>query len=98
MIRDTEEAIIKEEKKANRIINKKYNFGRVIGGCEEVLEQIFGDILLSRLYPSTFINQTGIKHCRRILRHGPPGSRKTLFARTTCQALNVKPKAGWIQK
>ncbi|CAF4502520.1 unnamed protein product, partial [Didymodactylos carnosus] len=74
------------------IINKKYNFSRVIGGCEEVLEQIFGDVLLSRLYPSTFINQTGIKHCRGILLHGPPGSGKTLLARTICQALNVKPK------
>ncbi|CAF1125994.1 unnamed protein product [Didymodactylos carnosus] len=74
------------------IINKKYNFSRVVGGCEEVLEQIFGDVLLSRLYPSTFINQTGIKHCRGILLHWPHGSGKTLLTRTICQALNVKPK------
>ncbi|CAF1269914.1 unnamed protein product [Didymodactylos carnosus] len=43
-------------------------------------------------HPSTFINQTGIKHCRGILLHGPPGSGETLLARTICQALNVKPK------
>ncbi|CAF1010425.1 unnamed protein product [Didymodactylos carnosus] len=74
------------------IINKKYNLSSTVGGCEDVFEEIFGDVLLSRFYPSLFRNQTGMKHCRGILLYGPAGMGKTLIARTICQLLGTQPK------
>ncbi|CAF1361858.1 unnamed protein product [Didymodactylos carnosus] len=74
------------------IVNKKYNLSGTVGGCEDVFEEIFGDVLLSRFYPSSFINQTGMKHCRGILLYGPSGTGETLIARTICQVLGTQPK------
>ncbi|CAF1501945.1 unnamed protein product [Didymodactylos carnosus] len=74
------------------IVNKRYNLSDTVGGCEDVFEEIFGDVLLSRFYPSSFINQTGVKYCRGILLYGLPGTGKTLIARTICQVLGTQPK------
>ncbi|CAF0967880.1 unnamed protein product [Didymodactylos carnosus] len=74
------------------IINQKFNVDKTVGGYNHVFERIFGNILLSRLYPQNFIRKTGMKHSRGILLSGPPGTGKTLIARTICEVLRVKPK------
>ncbi|CAF0711917.1 unnamed protein product [Adineta steineri] len=74
------------------IINEHFDFTSRIGGMKNVLEEIFGDVLLPRLYPQNFVNKTGINKTRGILLHGPPGTGKTMIARTICEILNVQPK------
>ncbi|UJR28619.1 hypothetical protein I4U23_009852 [Adineta vaga] len=59
------------------IINEKFNLNDKIGGMQKVLEEIFGNVLLPRLYPQSFIAKTDINKTR---------------ARTVCDALNVIPK------
>ena len=74
------------------IINTKFNFRSRIGGMERVFEEIFGDVLLPRLYPTSFVAKTGMSKTRGVLLHGPPGTGKTLIARTICDILEVDPK------
>ncbi|CAF3203897.1 unnamed protein product [Rotaria sp. Silwood2] len=59
---------------------------------ESVLAEIFGDVLLSRLYPQSFVAKSGINKTRAILLNELPDTGKSLIARTGCDILNVTPK------
>ena len=60
---------------------------------ERVLEEIFGDVLLPRMYPQNFVTKTQMNKTCGILLHGPPGTGESLVARTICNVLNVDPKS-----
>ena len=74
------------------IINERFDFKSQIGGMERVLEEIFGDVLLLRMYPQNFVTKTQMNKTRGILLHGPPGTGKSLVVQTICNVLNVNPK------
>ena len=57
-----------------------------------MFEEIFGDVLLSRFYPRSFVDLTGLKKSRDFILHGPPGTEKTLIAKTIADILNVHAK------
>ena len=59
---------------------------------ERVLEEIFGDVLLPRMYPQNFVTKTQMNKTRGILLHGLPGIGKGLVARTIYNVLNVDGK------
>ena len=74
------------------IINERFDVKKKVGGMERVLEEIFGNVLLIRLYPQSFVGKTEINNSRDILLYGPPGTGKGLIARTIYDALNVAAK------
>lgn len=74
------------------IFDQKYNYRKYVGGMDDVLETIFGDILLCRLYPKAFVDLTDVKRPRGFILHGIPGTGKTLVAKTIANILNVEPK------
>ena len=61
-----------------------------IGGLDKEINHIFKRILITRLYPPSYIKKYGIKHVKGILLYGPPGTGKTLIARTLAKILNVR--------
>jgi vesicle-fusing ATPase len=74
------------------IFNKKFCFNDKVGGLDHVFDKIFGDVLISRIYPQNFVIRTGITRSRRVIIHRPSGTGKTLIARTLCDILKVEPK------
>ena len=50
----------------------------------KILEEIFGDLLLFRLYAQNFFVRTDINKTRGILLHETPSTQKSLIARTVC--------------
>jgi len=56
-----------------------------------VFEQIFADVLLPRSYPQSFVAKINYNKTRGVLICGPPGTRKSLTARTICETLKAKP-------
>ena len=56
------------------------------------MEEIFGNVLLTRLYPQSFAGKMEINNSQGILLYGPPGTGKSLIARTVCDVLNVAAK------
>ena len=73
------------------LLNDKSSFKNKLDGADGVFEQL-SDLLLPRLYPQSFVSQSGIHKPRGILLSGPPGTGKTLIACTISEMLNVKPK------
>ena len=59
---------------------------------ERMLEEIFGNVLLTHLYPQSFFGKTEINNSRGILLYRPPDTDKSLIARTMCDVLNVAAK------
>ena len=74
------------------ILNERFDFKSKVGGMERVLEEIFGDVLLSRLYPQNCVVTMDINKNRGILLHDHPGTGKSLTARNICDILKVHPK------
>ena len=74
------------------IINERFDVKQKVGGMERVSEEIFGNVLLTRLDPQSFVGKTEINNSRGILLYGTPGTSKSLIARTICDALNVAAK------
>ena len=73
------------------LLNEKFNLKSKVGGADVVFEQL-SDLILPRLYPQSFVSQTGMHRPRGVLLSGPPGTGKTLIARTICEMFNVQPK------
>ena len=74
------------------IVSEQFDFKHKVDGMESVLEEIFGDVLLPRIYPQSFVAKTVINKTQGILLHGPPGTGKSLIVRTICDIMHVKPK------
>lgn len=72
--------------------NCKFNYRERIGGADDVFETIFGHVLISRLYPRSFVAQIGLTPPRGFILYGPSGTGKTLIAKTLADILNVTPK------
>ena len=49
-------------------------------------------MLLSRIYPESFVSKTCLIKPKGIVLYGFPGTGKTLIARTICDLLNIQPK------
>ena len=49
-------------------------------------------MLLSRIYPESFVSKTCLTKPKGIILYGSPGTAKTLIARTICDLLNIQPK------
>ena len=49
-------------------------------------------MLLSRIYPESFVSKTCLTKPKDIILYGSPGTAKTLIARTICDILNIQPK------
>ena len=66
------------------IINERFDFKTKIGGMDHALEVIFGDVLLSRLYPERFVAKTELTKTKGVILYGPPGTGKTMIVRVIC--------------
>ena len=49
-------------------------------------------MLLSRIYPKSFVSKTCLTKPKGIILYGSPDTGKTLIARTICDLLNIQPK------
>ena len=74
------------------ILKTKFEFQSKVGGLDHIFERIFGDVLLSRIYPESFVSKTCLTKPKGIVLYGSPGTGKTLIARTICDLLNIQPK------
>lgn len=61
-----------------------------IGGLDAEFGMLFRRAFASRLFPSSVIQQLGIKHVKGLLLFGPPGTGKTLIARQIGKLLKGK--------
>ena len=83
--------IISKVMKAKALTKFGFNFNEMgVGGLDEEIATIFKRAFTSRLFPSAYLEQYGIRHVKGMLLYGPPGSGKTLIARKLADALNVK--------
>jgi vesicle-fusing ATPase len=73
------------------LLNEKFNFKSKVGGADAVFEKL-SYMILPRLYPQSFVSQTGMRRPRGVLLSGPPGTGKTLIASTICEIFNIQPK------
>ena len=74
------------------ILKTKFEFQSKVGGLDHIFKRIFGDVLLSSIYPESFVSKTCVPKPKGIILYGPPGTRKTLITRTLCDLLNIQPK------
>ena len=74
------------------IFDHKYKYRERVGGLDDVFETIFSDVLISRFYPRSFVDLTGLTKPRGFILYGPPGTGKTLIAKTLADILNVPAK------
>ena len=74
------------------IINEQFDIRKKVGGIERVLEETFGNVLLIRLYPQSFVGKTEINNSRGILLYEPLGTGKSFIAQTICDVLNAAAK------
>ena len=74
------------------ILKTNFEFQSKVGGLDHIFERIFGDVLLSRIYPKSFVSKTCLTKPKDIILYGSPGTGKTLIARTICHLLNIQPK------
>ncbi|KAL7262439.1 hypothetical protein ACSBR1_000754 [Camellia fascicularis] len=61
-----------------------------IGGMTSQFAQILQSAFGSRMVPPSLAKRLNLKHVRGMLLYGPPGSGKTLIARSICKLLNTK--------
>lgn len=61
-----------------------------IGGLDAEFGVLFRRAFASRLFPTSVIQQLGIKHVKGLLLYGPPGTGKTLIARQIGKLLKGK--------
>ncbi|CAL5383962.1 unnamed protein product [Camellia sinensis] len=61
-----------------------------IGGMASQVAQILQSAFGSRMVPPSLAKRLNLKHVRGMLLYGPPGSGKTLIARSICKLLNTK--------
>ncbi|XP_028057713.1 vesicle-fusing ATPase-like isoform X3 [Camellia sinensis] len=61
-----------------------------IGGMTSQVAQILQSAFGSRMVPPSLAKRLNLKHVRGMLLYGPPGSGKTLIARSICKLLNTK--------
>ncbi len=73
------------------ILKTKFEFGSKVGGLDDTFESIFGDVLLTPIYPESFVTKTSLTKPKGIILHGPSGTDKTLIPRTICKLLNIQP-------
>ena len=83
---------VESSKGLSDILKTKFEFQSKVGGLDHIFERIFGDVLLSRIYPESFVSKTCLTKPKGIILYGSPGTGKTLIARTICDLLNIQPK------
>ena len=83
---------VEPSKGLSDILKTKFEFQSKVGGLDHIFERIFGDVLLSRIYPESFVSKTCLTKPKGIVLYGSPGTGKTLIARTICDLLNIQPK------
>ena len=67
------------------ILKTKFEFQSKVGDLDHIFERIFGDALLSGIYPESFVSKTCLAKPKGIILYGSPSTGKTLIARTICQ-------------
>ena len=74
------------------ITKEWFDFKSKIGGMEQILEEVFGNIMLRRKYPHDFVIKTKTNKTYDILLYATASTGKSLVARTICNVLNVDTK------
>ena len=74
------------------IFDQEFKYRDKVGGLDDVLGNIFGDVFLSQFYPRSFVDLTGLKKPLDFILHEPPGTGKTVIVKTIAEVLNAHAK------
>lgn len=80
-------AISFKEKNIHNVMSKLTEFG--VGGLKKEIKELYRRAFASRDIDETILENLGIGHVRGVLFYGPPGSGKTLLARTISKVIDT---------
>lgn len=60
---------------------EREKFTELVGGMDDVLEEVYTRAILSRTLDADLVDEFGLDHVRGLILYGPPGTGKTHFAK-----------------